>query len=270
MSLLDALKKDPSWIINRRNSIGGSDCNTIMSGDAERILRLWQEKRGEVGPQDLSNNLAVVMGSFTEPLNAAWFELQTGLAVNIENLSCAHPTADHLTCTLDGRVGAKVWEAKHVNSMRKDEDVLDSYQPQLHHNMAVSGLSGAYLSVIKGSSDWFMAETDYDAAYGQAVRDACDAFWAAVQSGEPPVIMPAPKPPRPVGWRHVDMSVSNTWAMNAPLWLQLKPKAEQFKLIVDELKAAIPEDAKTAEGFGLRASIAKNGAIKFSPMETEQ
>jgi predicted phage-related endonuclease len=37
--------------VDRRHSIGGSDARIIMGQDEKA---LWQEKRGEVGPEDLS------------------------------------------------------------------------------------------------------------------------------------------------------------------------------------------------------------------------
>ena len=47
---------------HRRHFIGGSDAREIMGGDEEALLRLWQEKRGEVEPEDLSGNLIVQLG----------------------------------------------------------------------------------------------------------------------------------------------------------------------------------------------------------------
>ena len=41
----------------RRTFIGGSDARIIMGDDEAALLRLWQEKRGEVEPEDLSGNL---------------------------------------------------------------------------------------------------------------------------------------------------------------------------------------------------------------------
>lgn len=58
----------------RLRSIGGSDANIILSGDAERVRQLWREKRGEAEPVDLSNNLSVMLGCWTEPFNRQWFE----------------------------------------------------------------------------------------------------------------------------------------------------------------------------------------------------
>jgi predicted phage-related endonuclease len=42
---------------DRRAFIGGSDARIIMGNDELSLLRLWREKRGEVGPEDLSGNL---------------------------------------------------------------------------------------------------------------------------------------------------------------------------------------------------------------------
>ena len=65
-------------LTNRRKVIGGSDANVILSGDAERILRLWREKRGEAEPEDLSSVLAVMLGCWTEAFNRQWFERSPG------------------------------------------------------------------------------------------------------------------------------------------------------------------------------------------------
>lgn len=44
---------------DRRSYIGGSDAKTVLGTDENALIRLWQEKRGEVEPQDLSDNLLV-------------------------------------------------------------------------------------------------------------------------------------------------------------------------------------------------------------------
>src|ERR1700675_4203192 len=72
--------------INRRHFIGGSDARVIMGQDERALIRLWQEKRGEVGPEDLSTNLIVQRGLVTEDLNRQWYERSTGNA--IKNVQC--------------------------------------------------------------------------------------------------------------------------------------------------------------------------------------
>ena len=53
----------------RRYFLGGSDARIIMGEDEAALIRLWREKRGEVGPEDLSRNLPVQLGLVTEELN---------------------------------------------------------------------------------------------------------------------------------------------------------------------------------------------------------
>jgi hypothetical protein len=65
-SLADARPNEPAkraFNANRRAFIGGSDARIIMGEDEKALLRLWQEKCGEVEPEDLSGNLIVQLGS---------------------------------------------------------------------------------------------------------------------------------------------------------------------------------------------------------------
>src|SRR5438128_8213763 len=63
---------------SRRAFIGGSDARIIMGKDEAALKRLWQEKRGEIEPEDLSGDLIVQLGLVTEQLNRLWFERNTG------------------------------------------------------------------------------------------------------------------------------------------------------------------------------------------------
>ena len=66
---------------DRCSYIGGSDARTILGKDEKALLRLWQEKRGEIEPEDLSGNLLVQFGGATEELNRRWFERETGHSI---------------------------------------------------------------------------------------------------------------------------------------------------------------------------------------------
>src|SRR6266446_4262399 len=63
---------------DRLNFIGGSDARVIMGKDDKALLRLWQEKRGEVASLDLSGVLIVQLGLVTEDLNRRWYEQNSG------------------------------------------------------------------------------------------------------------------------------------------------------------------------------------------------
>ena len=56
------------WAL-RRTFIGGSDARIIMGDNQAALVRLWQEKRGEAEPEDLTGNLVVQLGSATQGLN---------------------------------------------------------------------------------------------------------------------------------------------------------------------------------------------------------
>ena len=95
--LVTAKKESP---VDRRHFIGGSDARIIMGQDEKALIRLWQEKRGEVGPEDLSGNLIVQLGLATEDLNRAWYERNTGRAITAVQTRVTHPVIRWMAATL--------------------------------------------------------------------------------------------------------------------------------------------------------------------------
>ena len=69
---LSALPLTEAQIAERRQGVGGSDANVLMSGDGAAILALWEEKRGAGEPEDLTGKLPVMLGSWTEEFNRQW------------------------------------------------------------------------------------------------------------------------------------------------------------------------------------------------------
>ena len=105
-----------SATVDRRRIIGGSDARIIMGGDEARLLRLWREKRGEVEPEDLSDNLIVQLGTVTEELNRRWYERNTGHVIKDVQRRVKHPIIKWMAATLDGLVdpSGAVFEAKFM------------------------------------------------------------------------------------------------------------------------------------------------------------
>lgn len=267
---LAALGLSAEAVARRVRSIGASDANIIMSGDDAAILALWETKTGRREPDDLSNVLPVQMGSYTEPFNAAWFEKQTGYKIVNRGLALTSDADSWRTATLDGMldlVTPEIWEAKHVGSFWKDEQIVARYQPQLHHQMDVARLRKAHLSVFKGNADWCVFEVAYDADYAAAVRKAEWQFWMAVQADEPPVRIDAPPPPALDAMREVCMDGSNAWASAAADWLQHRPAAKAFEASVKALKGLVEPDVRLAHGHGIRISRSKAGALSISEVK---
>ena len=251
----------------RRDALGGSDANTIMSGNEKRLLQLWREKRGEAQPEDLSDNLAVQMGSFTEPLNVAWFEKNAGLKVVDRGAIVAHPQHPFMRCTLDGRIHGQrlIWEAKHCGVRNTDAEIFARYVPQLTHNALCDDAEGAVLSAFKGNGDWVMFEYELDDAYAERLIEAERAFWQCVQTGEPPCAVPAEPTPKPVGVVEYDMEAAgnNAWAAFAGEYLETKLAADRHEAAKKEIKELVPADASKCFGCGIEVRRDKRGALRF-------
>jgi predicted phage-related endonuclease len=257
--------------ILRRYFVGGSDARIIMGNDEAALLRLWQEKRGEIGPQDLSSNLVVQLGLATEDLNRRWYESNTGQVLTDVQRQIRHPVLRWMAATLDGRVEATgaVFEAKFMLPWSFSEEVAaEKYMPQLQHNMWVVAARSAVLSVITGGGKWVEITTHADPLYQHLIVTAERKFWRCVESGEPPRLFGVEPPkPRIEAVRVVDMSASNSWAEFADLFRNTRQAFMDHERSKAELKALMPEDAKEATGHGIRAKRSKSGAVSFDLVE---
>ena len=258
---------------DRRGFIGGSDARIIMGQDEKALIRLWQEKRGEVGPEDLSTNLIVQLGLVTEDLNRPWYERNTGNAIKDVQCRVKHPVIRWMAATLDGRVegtGA-VYEAKFMLPWSFSEEfAAEKYMAQLQHNMWVTNARMAALSIITGGGKWVEISIAADPLYQHLLLTAEKKFWRCVTFGEPPRLFGV-EPPRPriEAVRSVDMGQSNSWAEFAAVFRITRSGFLEHEKAKTELKGLMPEDAKEAFGHGIRAKRSKSGAVSFEVMDVE-
>jgi predicted phage-related endonuclease len=252
---------------DRRHFIGGSDARIIMGDDEKLLIRLWQEKRGEIEPEDLSTNLVVQLGNATEELNRLWYEVNTGQKIKDVQKRVFHPALKWMAATLDGRVEGSdaVFESKFMLPWYfSEEAALEKYSPQLQHNMWVVAARTAVLSVLTGGGKWVEILAHADPLYQHLVVTAEQKFRRCVETGEEPRPFGAEPPkPRLQAVRIVDMSTSNAWAAFAATFAKTKDAHLQHERAKSELKALMPEDAKEAIGHGLRAKRSKSGAVSF-------
>jgi predicted phage-related endonuclease len=237
-----------------------------MGGDEEKILRLWREKRGEIEPENLDDVLPVQMGVWTEPFNAAWFERVTGKRVvsrGDTRVSMDHPW---MRCNLDGEVShdgmISVWEAKHVSAFAKEDEIVRRYHWQLQHCMLVTGVTKAYLSVFFGTLKHVVFEVDADPLSQAQLVAAERAFWACVETGEPPVAINVQAPVEAV--KRVDMTGSNSWAEHADKWIATKGYAKTFETATKALKELVEADVVEAFGHGITVKRNKAGNLSIS------
>src|SRR5216684_1664394 len=257
---------------SRHSFIGGSDTRIIMGTDEAALVRLWQEKRGEAEPEDLSGNLIVQLGLATEELNRCWYERNTGRQVRDVQRRVKHSAIPWMAATLDGIVEGTeaVFESKFMLPWSfSEEAAAEKYMPQLQHNMWVVAARSAVLSVITGGGKWVEITTHADPLYQHLIVTAERKFWRCVESGEPPRLFGVEPPkPRIEAVRIVDMSASNCWAEFAGIFARTRAAHLDHEQAKSELKNLMPDDAKEAVGHGLRAKRSKSGAISFDLLTT--
>lgn len=253
--------------IDRRSYIGGSDVRTLIGKTETALIRLWQEKRGEIEPEDLSGNLLVQFGCATEELNRRWFTRETGRCLGQVQRFVRHPKLDWMGATLDGMVedDGAVFEAKFMLPWNFAEDVAaEKHMAQLQHNMLVTGARRAYLSILTGGAKWVYMEVEADPVYQTVLLQVERIFWRCVKIGEPPRVFGAEPPKAKVAAvKVVDMSASNAWAEYAALFARTRAAHDEHESAKYELKALVPEDAREAFGHGVRAKRSKAGAISL-------
>src|SRR6266508_604135 len=257
----------------RRAFIGGSDARIIMGNDEAALVQLWHEKRGEAEPEDLSGNLIVQLGRATEELNRSWYERKTGRQVRDVQRRVRHSVISWMSATLDGIVDSPeaVFEAKFMLPWSfSEEAAAEKYMAQVQHNMWVTRLRSAVLSIITGGGKWVEISIPMDPLYLSVLVSAEKKFWRCVQSGVPPhLINTEPPRPRIEAIRIVDMSSSNSWGEFAALFRNTRIASLDHERATNELQNLIPEDAKEAIVHGVRAKRSKSGAVSFDVLESE-
>jgi predicted phage-related endonuclease len=177
-----------------------------------------------------------------------------------------------MAATLDGIVegtGA-VFEAKFMLPWSfSEEGAAEKHMAQVQHNMWVTHLRTAVLSIITGGGKWVEITIPMDPLYLSLLVTAEKRFWRCVQSGEPPHLINVEAPRPLAAIRIVDMSSSNSWAEFAALFRNTRGAFLDHERAKGELKSLIPEDAKEAIGHGVRAKRSKSGAVSFDVLDTE-
>src|ERR1700704_727421 len=259
---------------DRRSFVGGSDARIIMGSDEASLIQLWREKRGEAESEDLSGNLIVQLGSATEELNRSWYERNAGRHVGNVQRRVKHSAIPWMAATVDGIVEGTeaVFEAKFMLPWSfSEEAAAEKYMAQLQHNMWVTHLRSAVLSIITGGGKWIEITVPLDPLYLAVLVSAEKKFWRCVQSGEVSHLINAEVPrPRIEAVRIVNMNSSNSWAELAALFRSTRGAFLDHERAKTELKALMPEDAKEAIGHGIRAKRSKAGAVSFDMLEVAE
>ena len=251
-------------LADRKGYLNASEAPTICGDDADKRLRLWQEKTGQVEPEDLSGVLPVQLGSYTESFNRVWFERASGLTVTDVGLIVRNA---HLRCTLDGMTEYRgercVFEAKHIGAFSKVDDAVQRYMPQVFAQMHLTECRQAILSILHGTQNYEWVHVEWDDAYAASVLERLDDFWADIQLKQPPADAPGLPSPKPETFKTYDFTGNNEWAALAHDWVLSKAPADLFKAAEKGIKALVPEDASEVTGHSLTVKRSKAGALSI-------
>lgn len=91
-------------IAARAGKLTASRISALMTGDAEKILRLYREMIGEEIEEDLSGVWPVRLGEATEQLQLDWYQQKHRVPVTRRGEVVISPEHDWAACTLDGFV----------------------------------------------------------------------------------------------------------------------------------------------------------------------
>jgi putative phage-type endonuclease len=186
-----------SWLISRRQGIGGSDAAAVLGRSRYKSeLALYVEKISEAPPDEQSSEIANWGTSF-EPLILKEYARRVNRRVVRGGKLMRSKRASHYLTTLDGvqltrppawARGPGVAEVKTTGyGERYDIDLPVEVQIQIQWELFVTGASWAtciWLPFPERRLQWLDVEPKLD--FHEMLAERVDNFWRRVQRREPP------------------------------------------------------------------------------------
>ncbi len=253
----------PQQIDARRGKLTASRVAALVTGDRDKIMRLWREMLGIDQEEDLSNVWPVQLGAATEVLNLRWYAMKNSPVTRCGEV-VEHPVHDWAAATLDGwdSVLNCPVECKHVGGHEPLEIIIDRYQPQMQWQMECTGAAQCAISVIMGAREPVVEYVEYDAEYAAELVKRGEMFMQCVRERRDPVVLEAVAAPA-IAETVYDMSTSNQWCSYAVEWLETRDATKRNEDASKLLKAMVPDDAKRAFGAGVRISRDRAGRLSL-------
>lgn len=239
-----------SWLALRRTGVGGSDVAALMGLSRYKgAYTLWAEKRGIAEPAPAGE--AAEWGNRLEPVVAARYaEGHPDRTVRRVNGVCRSIERPWALASLDYEVrdpdaGWGVLEVKTVGLRRAAdwaEGVPLYYQTQVQHYLDVTGRAFCDVAALVGGQEYREHRIWADAEDRAAIRQAVDAFWRLVESGEEPdpcaldgAALTAAHPGGPE-FEEVEDALA---VPEVRRWVSAKERADAAKADLDEAAAAL-------------------------------
>lgn len=180
----------------RLTGLGGSDAAAATNLSRWKSpLRLYQEKVGEIAPDDLSDNEAVHFGNVLEDVVADEFARRRGLKLMRDRRTMRSSDHPFMLAHIDRRVvGAREGLECKTASLRMvkewgeedTDEVPIEYLAQSAHYMGVTGWDAWNVAVLIAGNDFRMYRIERDdELIADLITRECE-FWTCVQSRTPP------------------------------------------------------------------------------------
>lgn len=192
---LPVLQRTPEWLDARLKGIGSSEAAAAIGVSRwESKSRLWAIKIGLIGAREPS--LPMLLGTATEDLNAQLYQAATGVTIRRERRMLRNKAYPWMQASLDRRATDRVVELKY--SDRADgygepgtDEIPDEVLVQVIHQMVVTGLRRADVSLLVGGRGHRLYSVDWDNDAGDETIEREREFWrAVVDRREPPLSGP--------------------------------------------------------------------------------
>lgn len=180
----------------RLSGLGGSDAAAAVNLSRWKSpLRLYQEKLGEIEPDDLSDNEAVHFGNVLEDVVADEFSRRRGLKVQRDRRTLRHPDHTFMLAHIDRRVvGAREGLECKTASLRMckewgeedSDEVPIEYLVQSSHYIAVTGFDAWNVAVLIAGNDFRMYRIERDEELIESLIARELDFWERVKTRIPP------------------------------------------------------------------------------------
>jgi predicted phage-related endonuclease len=252
--------------MERKGFIGGSDCVKIVQGN---WLELFNIKTGRAEPDDLSRNLAVQMGRWTEDFNLEWFEHEYDCVLRDHQCEYKRMIGQvPAKGTIDASYKGAIVEAKHTHAMNNMENVIDYYMPQVQLYCHLASAEGAYFSVIFGNNKWESAYVERNDLYFNSMWALVSDFWGYVVRGEEPVGIDTPTLStdkiKVDDMVRRDAGTDNAFIDAAHTYIEQEANARSFEIAKKSLKQMVGHDEREVYCDLLTVKRDKRGSLRIT------
>jgi len=185
-----------------------SQFDTICHGTPVEVDRMWREDVGLIAREDLSDNLAVIIGKTLGPVILDRVE-RTGRHEVTERERFVKHASLPFAATLDGYRSFDdcVIEAKTCNPFRDRREIVIQHTPQVLIQMLCRRAQRGILAVLRGFNlEEF--EVCVDESYTREVIERGLAYQRCVETMTPPHVLPEKRLVPPELWRTVDLATA--------------------------------------------------------------